>query len=181
MLGLSSRFDVLIDVGMHAMAGTPNACLCHTQSSGYKFRVNGREFGEMAQTAYLTGMLGIPWIFTSGDLYACREAEDWVPGMVTAPVKEGLGLHCAVHMTPTDARKLIREKVQQAVAKAGEFKPLTIEGPVTMEVEREEPWPAALLQGAERVDAFTIRYTGPNIWSVIHEWYCGKPDLPLPK
>ena len=36
------------------------------------------------QAALLVGELGIPWIFCSGDAHACREAEAWVPGIVTA-------------------------------------------------------------------------------------------------
>ena len=66
------------------------------------------------------------------------------------------------------------------MAKVGEIKPLTVEAPVVMEIEQEEPWPATIKPGAERVNAFTVRYTGPNIWSVIHHSYSGKPDLPLP-
>jgi len=181
LIGISPRYDALLQVGMHAMAGTPDACLAHTQSRSYTYRINGREFGEMEQAALLAGELGIPWVFTSGDVHACREAEAWVPGMVTAPVKTGLSATCAIHLTPADARDLIRERVQEAVAKAGEIAPLALEGPFVMEIEREEPWPAKIRPGAERVDAFTIRYTGERFWSVFHHHFYGKPDLPLPE
>jgi D-amino peptidase len=180
MLGISPRFDALVQVGMHAMAGTPSACLAHTQSLGYTYRINGREFGEMEQAALLAGELGIPWVFTSGDAHACREAERWVPGMVTAPVKTGLSATCAIHLTPVDARDLIRERVQEAVSRVGEIAPLALEGPFTLEIVREEPWPAQIRPGAERVDAFTIRYTGERFWSVFHHHHYGRPDLPLP-
>ena len=180
ILGLSPHFDALVQVGMHAMAGTPNACLAHTQSLGYVFRINGREFGEMEQAALLAGELGIPWIFTSGDVHACREAESWVPGMVTAPVKTGLAINCAIHLAPVDARALIRDRIQEAVATAGEIAPLTVASPVVMEIEREEPWPDEIRAGAQRVDAHTLRYTGERFWSVFHHHFYGKPDLPLP-
>ncbi len=181
LVGIAPRYDALVQVGMHAMAGTPNACLAHTQSRGYTYRINGREFGEMEQAALLAGELGIPWIFTSGDAHACREAERWVPGMVTAPVKRGLSLTCAIHLAPADARALIRERVQEAAAKAGEIRPLALERPYVMEIEREEPWPAQIRAGAERVDAFTIRYTGESFWQVFHHHFYAKPDLPLPE
>lgn len=181
LIGISPRFDALVQVGMHAMTGTPNACLAHTMSRGVIYRVNGREVGEMEMVAYLAGQLDIPWIFTSGDLHACREAEAWVPGMVTAPVKEGVSDLCAIHLAPVDARKLIRERIQEAVAKAGEIVPLTLEGPIVMEIQREEPWPAELKPGAERVDAFTIRYSGEHMWQVFHHVFYGKPDFPLPE
>jgi len=181
LVGISPRYDALMQVGMHAMAGTPDACLAHTQSRGYTYRINGREFGEMEQAALLAGELGIPWVFASGDAHACREAEAWVPGMVTAPVKTGLSTTCAIHLTPADARVLIRERVQEAVARTGEIEPLALEGPFVMEIEREEPWPAQIRPGAERVDAFTIRYMGERFWSVFHHHFYGKPDLPLPE
>lgn len=180
--GLSPRHGGLVQVGMHAMAKTPNACLCHSMSLGKIYRINGREMGEMEMAALLAGQLGVPWIFTSGDLYACRESERFVPGIVTAAVKEGLNLNCAIHLTPTDARQLIRERVQEAVAKAGELAPLTLgPGPVAMEIQHDEPWPAVLRHNAERVDAFTIRYVGASFWQAFHQATVGKPDLPLPK
>jgi D-amino peptidase len=181
MLGISPRYDALVQVGMHAMAGTPGACLAHTQSRGYTYRINGREFGEMEQAALLAGELGVPWIFTSGDAHACQEAERWVPGMVTAPVKTGLSATCAIHLAPVDARSLIRERVQEAVARASEIAPLALEGPFVMEIVREEPWPAQIRAGAERVDAFTIRYTGERFWHVFHHHFYGEPDSPLPE
>jgi len=181
LLGISPRFDALVQVGMHAMAGTPSACLAHTQSLGYTYRINGREFGEMEQAALLAGEIGIPWVFTSGDSHACREAEQWVPGMVTAPVKTGLSATCAIHLAPADARNLIRDRIQEAVAKVGEIAPLTLPSPLVMEIVREEPWPAQIRAGAERVDAFTIRYTGARFWSIFHHHFYGKPDLPLPE
>jgi D-amino peptidase len=180
VLGMSSRFDALVQVGMHAMAGTPGACLAHTQSLGYIYRINGREFGEMEQAALLAGEIGIPWVFTAGDAHACREAEQWVPGMVTAPVKTGLAATCAIHLAPVDARALIHDRIQEAIAKVDEIAPLTLEGPLVMEIEREEPWPKQIRQGAEWVDACTIRYTGDRFWSIFHRHFYGQPDLPLP-
>ncbi|NLS79290.1 MAG: M55 family metallopeptidase [Chloroflexi bacterium] len=181
LLGIAPRFGALVQVSMHAMAGTPVGCLAHTQSQGFIYRLNGREVGEMEQAAYLAGDLGIPWVFTSGDVHACREAASWVPGLVTAPVKTGLGLNCAIHLAPVDARKLIRERIQEALRKAGEIKPLVLPSPCVLEVQKVEPWPAQIKAGAERVDAFTLRYTGASAWQVLHHHFYGKPDLPLPE
>lgn len=180
VVGLSPRFDALVQIGMHAMAGTPNACLAHTQSRGYIYRINGHEFGEMEQAALLAGELGVPWIFVSGDLHACREAEAWVPGIVTAPVKEGLGEQCAIHLAPTDARRLIRERIQEAVSAASRLAPLQLKGPIVMDVYRQEPWPEEIRTGAQKVDAHTIRYEGETFWQVFHHHFYGRPDMPLP-
>ena len=180
LVGISPRFDALVQVGMHAMGYTEHACLAHTMSRFVKYRVNGREVGEMEIAAYLAGELGIPWTFTCGDGYACREAEEWAPGIVTAAVKEGLSELSAIHLTPVDACTLIEEQIPHSVAAAGEIAPLIADSPVTLEIQREEPWPANTREGAVRVDAFTVRFTGESFWSVFHHASYGKPDLPLP-
>lgn len=179
-LGLEPGCQALVQVGMHAMANTPGACLCHTMSIGYVYRVNGVEVGEMELCAYLMGEFGIPWIFTAGDGHACRESLRFVPNLVTVPVKEGLSTRSAVHLAPQDARRLIREQVQQAVARASAIEPLRADRPTVLEVVRQEPWPRDIREGAERVDAFTLRYEGPNIWQVFNHHHYGKPDLPPP-
>jgi D-amino peptidase len=180
LLGISRRFGALVQVGMHAMWKTPNGCLAHSMSTGITYVVNGQEVGEMEIAAFLAGQLGIPWVFTSGDLHACRESERWVPGIVTAPVKEGLSDLCAIHLAPVDARKLIRDRVREAVVAAPRIKPLVAAGPVTVDIRREEPGPAKLRPGAERIDAFTVRYAGPDFWSAFHGIFYEKPDFPLP-
>ena len=137
--GLSPRFDALIQVGMHAMTGTPNGCLAHSMSQNMVYRVNGVEVGEMEMAAYLCGHLGIPWVFTAGDLHACTESEHWVHDIVTAPVKEGLGELCALHLAPTDARALIKTRVQEAIAVAQNIEPLVAKRPVVVEVTHPDP------------------------------------------
>lgn len=181
LIGLSPKHDVLIQVGMHSSTGTPNGCLAHSMSRNIVYKVNGREIGEMGMAACLAGELGIPWVFTSGDLHACAESESWVDGIVTASVKEGLGELCAIHLAPFDARDLIRSRVQEAVAKVDTIAPTRIEGDIEITINREEPWPAELKEGAERVDAFTVRYRGANFWSVFHHIFFGKPDYPVPQ
>ena len=79
-----------------------------------------------------------------------------------------------------DARELIREQIGRAAAKAGEIAPMTLEGRVVMEVQREEPWPAHVNPDAERTDAFTLRYSGEHIWQVFGMAFYGKRDLPVP-
>jgi D-amino peptidase len=164
--GFGPSAEALVQVGMHAMAGTPNACLAHTMSrDGTVYRVNGREIGEMQYAAYQCGQFGVPWIYTSGDSHACTESEAWVSGIVTAAVKEGLSEQCAIHLAPVDARALIRESIQQAVASFGQIDPLLADSPVALEIQQREPWTEDR-PGAERVDEYTLRWTGDDMWSV---------------
>jgi D-amino peptidase len=181
LLGISPRFDALVQVGMHAKGGTPNACLCHSMSIGYVYSVNGHEIGEMEIAALLAGHLGVPWVFTSGDGHACREAESWVPAMVSAPVKEGLDINCAIHLPPSDACDLIRTNIQEAVANAAGIEPLTLRpGPVEMVIQRKAYWEEPLRPFAERIDGTTIRYTGESFWQVFHAHRYGRLDYPVP-
>jgi D-amino peptidase len=179
--GVSPRFDALIQVGMHSMTGTPNGCLAHSMSRNMVYSVNGEEVGEMEMAAYLCGDLGIPWVFTSGDLHACTESERWVEDIVTAPVKEGLGELSAIHMAPVDAREMIQARVQEAVKIADQIEPLKANGPVVMEVTRPEPGPANVRTGVERVDAFTVRCEGESFWQVFYQFRTGRSDFPVPK
>ena len=180
LLGIAPRFDALVQVGMHAMGGTPNACLAHSMSKDTRYRVNDEAIGEMEMAALLAGHLDIPWIFTAGDAHACRESVRWVPDIATAAVKEGLAEQCAIHLSPVDARNLIREQIQEAIIRAERISPLTIDGPTTIDIERDDPWPATLKPGAERLDAFTLRYSGENFWTTFHHIFYNKADFPLP-
>lgn len=177
--GVSPRFDALIQVGMHSMTGTSNGCLAHSMSRNVIYRVNGAEVGEMEMAAYLCGDLGIPWVFTSGDLHACTESERWIDGIVTAPVKEGLGELCAIHMAPVDARALIKKQVQEAMKAVENIQPLVAKSPVVMEVTRPEPGPSSLKDGVERVDAFTVRCEANTFWQAFYR-FRGTPDFPMP-
>ncbi|MEE2832314.1 MAG: M55 family metallopeptidase [Candidatus Latescibacterota bacterium] len=179
--GFGPSAQALVQVGMHAMAGTPNACLAHTMTrEGTVYRVNGREIGEMQFAAYQCGQFGVPWIYTSGDLHACRESEQWVPGIVTAAVKEGLSEQCAIHLAPVDARALIRETIQEAVAKFSQIAPLVADTPVALEIQQPEPWPEERV-GAVRVDECTLRWTGPDMWSVAQLAQRGVENAPPPR
>ena len=180
LLGIAPRFDCLVQIGMHAMGYTPNACLAHSMSKGIRYKANGREVGEMEMAACLAGHLGIPWVFTSGDAHACAESQQWVPEIATVAVKEGLGELCAIHLAPADARALLEKEIQQAVKNTSAIAPLVLQGPVEVIIEREEPWPTELKPGAERLDELTIRYTGDTFWRVFHHIFYGKPDFPVP-
>ena len=181
LIGFGPTVEALVQVGMHAMAATPNACLAHTMTKdGTVYRINGREIGEMQYAAYQCGQFGVPWIYTSGDSHACTESIAWVPGIVTAAVKEGLSQQCAIHLAPVDARVLIRESIQQAVAAFGQIEPLVVAGPVVLEIQRREPWPEQP-PGAERVDDYTMRWTGDDMWSVAQLASYGVANAPPPR
>ena len=89
---LDGSFAGLIQLGAHAMMGTADGVLCHTQSSRSENRYwyNGVESGELAQCAAIAGGYDVPTIMVTGDEAACREARQFFgPECVTVAVKRG--------------------------------------------------------------------------------------------
>lgn len=91
--GLDGSYAGFIMLGLHAMMGTPDGVLCHTQSSRSENRYwyNGVESGEIAQSSAIAGHYGVPTIMVTGDEATCREARKFLgEHCVTVAVKRGL-------------------------------------------------------------------------------------------
>ncbi|MEM1601762.1 MAG: M55 family metallopeptidase [Candidatus Bathyarchaeia archaeon] len=164
MPSLDETFSGLIQVGCHAMAGTLNAFLDHTQSSTTWFNlyINGRRFGEIGQAGAYAGAFGVPVIMVTGDKAACDEAQSFFGDIEVVAVKVGLGRNKAKCIAPKMAQKMIYDAAVRAVqrAKSGEFKPLILENPIEMRLElcrSDYADEYAARPGVERVDARTVR------------------------
>lgn len=67
-------YDGILFIGQHAMAGTKNGILAHSQSfSIQSISINGKPVGELGQVAAIAGYFNIPVIMLSGDQAACDE------------------------------------------------------------------------------------------------------------
>jgi len=130
-------FNAVILLGYHAMAGTPQAILEHTMSSGawQNFWMNGVKCGEVAIDAGIAGDHGVPVIMVSGDDKVCAEAERFIPGVVTAVVKRGLDCNGGVLLPRQRAHEIIRDSAARAVKSIGRIKPYKVAHPVTMRLE----------------------------------------------
>ena len=87
---------------------------------------------------------------------------------------------CAIHLALVDARALIRETIQEAVAKFSQIAPVVADTPVALEIQQPEPWPEERV-GAVRVDECTLRWTGPDMWSVAQLAQRGVENAPPPR
>ncbi len=179
-LGLSPTCDALVQVGMHAMGGTPNGCLAHTMSRGKYYKVNDIDVGEMEIAAYIAGELGIPWIFTAGDSHACIESERFVDGIITAAVKEGVSELAAIHLAPVDARALIARRIREAVERAGEIKPLVPGKPVVLQIERDQPFEGELPEWVEKISDRVVRYHADSMWQAMGQAHYNTENLVPP-
>ncbi len=126
-------------VGAHAKAGSEGACLYHTMSTAIrKWTFNGIELGESGLQAAIAGHHGVPFVFVTGDAFACKEIEELIPGVVTVAVKVGLSRTSALQRTPEEARGMIREGAQQAMKLVDEIQPFRLESPILFRDERVE-------------------------------------------
>ncbi len=135
--------DALILLGYHAMAGTAQAVLEHTFSSAtiQQMWLNGRAVGEFGLDAAVAAAYGVPVILVSGDDKICREAQAFVPEIVTCLVKTGFGCQCARMMAPQAAHLLIEEKTVEAIRRIEQIPPPTVALPVTLRMEMVERQP----------------------------------------
>jgi D-amino peptidase len=110
----------------------------------------------------------------SGDEAACREAEEFVPGITTVSVKEGLSLHSAISVSPKVARERIAAGVSRALARHRDkpVDPLRWPGPYVLdkvfrnaadaEADAKEP------RAVERVEGRTLRFRSGDIAEIIY-------------
>ena len=150
-------------IGAHAMAGTQNGFLEHTQSSQswHDYRINGRRMGELAQWAIVAGNWGVPLLMVSGDEAACAEARNFFNPVETAVVKQAQGRNRAQLVDLDEARSRIREAARRAVGLVGKARPFTPAKPMEMilEFNRSDYCDSvAAKPGIERLDARTIRW-----------------------
>lgn len=168
-------YDACMMIGQHAMAGVPTSNMNHTQNSRAidYYQLNGRKIGEIAQFALFCGALGVPLIFLSGEEDACREADEFIPGVITAPVKQGLGRGSAISLSAPEARSRIKAGVKRAIERQHDnpIPPLVWKSPFVLEMRFFTTTDAdarASQPGVERIDSQTVRLTGKSIIDIIY-------------
>jgi D-amino peptidase len=162
------KFDVGFHVGAHAMAGTLDAFLCHTQSSAswHNYRVNGERWGEIAQFAAYMGHFGVPLVLVTGDDAACREAHELLGDEIeTVAVKSAVGRQRARCLSPAAARERIQEAAARAIRLGEKVKPFRPAFPAEVDFEfnsSEFADRAACSPGVERINGRTVRKVARN-------------------
>ena len=132
--------DGVILLGYHAMAGTRGGILEHTIMSEQwqNCYINGVKSGEARIDAAILGDLDIPVIMGSGDDVLEKEVKEFLPDVVTAVVKEGIGCNTALLLSPARAENEIREKTRKAIENIANAKPFKISAPVKFTIELVE-------------------------------------------
>ena len=159
---LDRTFDACMIVGQHAMAGTIDAFLDHTQSSTtwFEFRINGKLVGEIGQFAAMAGHFGLPVVMVSGDRAATEEARELLGPIEVAAVKYGVGRQSAVCLSPKRAQDLIRDAAARAMKLTRKIRPFRPKRPLELTVRftrSDYADEVAFKGGNRRLDARTIR------------------------
>ncbi|MFJ9318994.1 M55 family metallopeptidase [Streptomyces globisporus] len=167
LAGLDEETDAALFVGYHVRAGEGPGVLAHTMNGEIlDVRVAGRSLGEIGLNAAMAGHLGVPVVLLSGDDAACAEAAALIPEAVTVPVKEALGMAAAVTLHPEEARDRLRRAAADAVSRRQEIPPLSLTGPLDVEVDLASPHTidlATLIPGVSRTaGARTVAFAAPD-------------------
>jgi D-amino peptidase len=133
LTGLDDTYAGVVLLGFHAMMGTPDGVLHHTQSSKTENRYwyNGVESGELAQCAAIAGHFGVPPIMVTGDEATCREAEKFFGKTCLAvAVKKGLARESAALYPFEETRRSLYKGAKRAMAAIPKCKPYWLELPI---------------------------------------------------
>ena len=144
---IDKSYSGLVMFGFHAMNGTPDGVLCHTQSSQSenKYWYNGVESGELAQSAMLAGYYGVPPILVTGDVATCREARKFFgDNIITVATKEGLARESAILYPFDEVRSALYEGAKKAVAAIPGCKPYIVETPIRVKEQWIEKAPSTM-------------------------------------
>jgi D-amino peptidase len=165
---LEEGFDAFAQIGVHAMAGTPNAILCHSMELDIvHIELNGILIGEIGMAAAAAGSLGIPTVMVSGDRAAVAEMQALVPQVEGAIVKEGLSRHLARSKSPAQAQQIIRAAMKQALDRLTEIPPYRLPPPYTLRVTYITPQAAYLKKKTDlpgqAIDPTTIEYKSDDL------------------
>lgn len=142
LTGLDSTYSAMLMIGFHAMNGTPDGVLHHTQSSKteHKYWYNGVEWGEMAQNAAIAGYYNVPAIMMSGDVATCREARKFFGNdIITVAVKRGISRESAELYPFEQTRKALYEGAKKAMTIISKCKPFQPQYPLQAKKQWQDP------------------------------------------
>jgi D-amino peptidase len=166
LTGIGPDFACALFVGYHAGAGTEAAVMDHTYT-GFFFdvRLNGESWNETHLNAALCGSFGVPVGLVTGDDKCCEQAKR-LKGVRTVAVKQGIGRHVAVSLSPPAAHERIKRAALETVRGASDLLVFKPKPPFQLEVDMVNTSCtelAALAPDTERTGPRTVRYEGADI------------------
>ena len=165
--GLDEGSAVTLFVGYHG--GTDQiGVLAHTYS-GASFadvRLDSVSVTEAEINARVAGFFGVPVGLVAGDDAVCDRVAERLPGVRTVPVKRSHASQVATSLHPEVARERLRAAAAEVVAGVSALRAQDPGGATSVEAELTSQGRAelcALVPGAERVGARTVRYDADDV------------------
>ncbi|ABS73640.1 MULTISPECIES: M55 family metallopeptidase [Bacillus] len=159
MQGLDESYSGVMFIGYHARASMPGV-MSHSMIFGVRhFYINDKPVGELGLNAYLAGFYDVPVIMAAGDDCAAKEAEELIPNVTTAAVKQTISRTAVKCLSPQKAGRLLTEKTAYALKNKDKVKPLTPPERPVLGIEfanyGQAEW-AHLMPGTEIIPGTTI-------------------------
>ena len=164
-------FDAAMLIGYHAGSTNESGLMAHTMYGIVirELRINGQVESETLLSAGIAGHFGVPVIFISGDDVYVEETRGLLDDFEAVVTKTSYGTLSGNTLTPKKARALTRQKVGKALGRIKDFKTLSFEAPITLQVEFKHRLPAEMLDYlpiVKRTSAYTIEYKAEDMLDV---------------
>lgn len=165
--GLDDTCAGAMFLGYHARASMKGV-MSHSMIFGVRhFYINDQPVGELGFNAYVAGYFGVPVLMVAGDSQAAAEAEELIPNVATAAVKETISRSAVKCLTPEKAGRLLKEQTAFALRNKDKVKPLTPPDRPVLSIEfanyGQAEW-ANLMPGTEIKPGTTVvRYEAKDI------------------
>lgn len=177
--GLDETFNGIMFVGHHGReGGSEKAVISHTLAGicVNEMKINGKVVGETEMNTYAAGAFGVPPLFISGDDAYVAEVLETLPDVETAVTKRAVDRFAAELIHPEEAQEVIREKAEAAVRNAANQKPVSLEGPVTFDIQfkgSQQAMMTTTIPSVELTGPKSIRFTCDDIITAYkHMWGC---------
>jgi D-amino peptidase len=168
MEGIDNSFAGAILLGYHTSTHNVAGVRAHTISSARlaDVKMNDKQVGEGEISAAIAGHFGVPIIMVSGDDQLVKELQTSLGNVEGAVVKWAHGFHSARTLTPDEAKDVIRDSTQRALARIKSFRPYTVKTPVRFDIRFKSYRQAEVLSYlpiVEQLDSHTVRYVGKDV------------------
>ena len=177
--GAQKGFDAALLVGYHTRKGSKGV-ISHSYAYGsmVEMRLNGKVISEYELIGYMIGYYATPVVFISGDDIVTADAKENIPGIHAVVVKECISNGAASCIHPNVTARMIRDEVKAALVnlKAEGIKPMTVKGPVQIDVRysaEAQAWKAMMAPNTERITETTVRYHGKDYKEAYNAFVAG--------
>ena len=171
-----ASFDAIIQIGAHALQGTPDGYMCHSFNSHgvCNMWLNDELIGEIGIESRIASYFKVPTILVGGDVAACREAKALMPDVTTVATKKGISRYTVIDRNPADVQADLRKAAEKAVKNIKKYKvlPTSKHYVFRLELMCENSACGYEMRGWERIAHNMVQTKADNIIDIFAQ-YCG--------